>query len=38
MILLAFEALGVIGVFLGVPIASLIMAVVEAVDPTTSDV
>ena len=38
MILLAFEALGVIGVFLGVPIASLIMAVVEAVDPTSSDV
>ena len=34
MILLAFEALGVIGVFLGVPIASIIMAVAESIDPT----
>lgn len=35
MILIAYEVLGVIGVFLGVPIASLIMAVVESVDPQT---
>lgn len=34
MILLAFEALGVIGVFLGVPIASIIMAIAESIDPT----
>ncbi len=33
MILLSYEVLGVIGVFLGVPIAALIMAVVESMDP-----
>lgn len=38
MILIAFEALGVIGVFLGVPIASIIMAITESVDPSDSNV
>ncbi len=38
MILISFEALGVIGVFLGVPIASIIMAIAESVDPSDSDV
>jgi predicted PurR-regulated permease PerM len=38
MILISFEALGVIGVFLGVPIASMIMAIAESVDPTESNV
>lgn len=38
MILISFEALGVVGVFLGVPIASIIMAITEAVDPSESNV
>ncbi len=33
MILLAYEALGVVGVFLGVPIASLIMAIMDSLEP-----
>jgi len=38
MILLSFEALGVIGVFLGVPVASIIMAIAESVDPSDTNV
>lgn len=38
MILISFEALGVIGVFLGVPIASIMMAITESIDPLDSNV
>lgn len=38
MIMIAFEALGFIGVFLGVPIASLVMAWVESMEPKSESV